>query len=155
MQVPAEIQARGPLAVEIYTGCIERGESVMLAEMLALRQAPRGMTEDIFFEGIGTLDNQFKGAEGAAQLDRITSEAQKHGYRPGYNDYYCGQLASFPGDPDAFVPRTGGRSHVKKVLEKKGWSSVDGAVIVKGKEPDQDPHTVRVDLSKNKGKKKQ
>lgn len=140
MHVPVEVRARGVRAVQIYTGCIERGESALLAEMLAMQQAPRGMTEDVFFEGIGTLDKQFSGAEGQSQLQHIVGEARKRGYNPNYNDYYCPSLASCPGDPAAFVPRTGGRSHVKKVLEQKGWSSVDGAVTVKGREPESDPH---------------
>ncbi len=55
MQVPIEVRARGNRAVEIYEGCIKRGESVLLGEMLALQQAPRGMTDDVFCEGIGTL----------------------------------------------------------------------------------------------------
>lgn len=150
MQIPIEVQLRGDKAVEIYTGCIERGESVMLAEMLALQQAPRGMTDDVFFSGVGTLDQQFKGDEGKAQLGLLVNEAKKRGHKPNYNDYYVSGLASFPGDPDAFVPRTGGRAHVKNVLEKKGWAS-EGAVNVKGREPESDPHKPKV-TPKNKGK---
>lgn len=150
MNVPHEVQQRGDKAVEIYVGCIKRGESVMLAEMLALQQAPRGMTDDVFFEGIGTLDKQFRGGDGPSQLNALVTESKKRGYKPNYNDYYCSGLASFPGDPDAFVPRTGGRAHVKRVLEKKGWASIDGAVTVKGREPESDPHKPKV-TPKNKG----
>lgn len=148
MNVPLEVRQRGVRAVEIYEGCISRGESHMLAEMLAMQQAPRGMTDDVFFSGIGTLDNQFRGQEGNAQLNHLVAESQKRGHNPNYNDYYCSSIASYPGDPEAFVPRTGGRAHVKKVLENKGWGTIDGAVTVKGREPESDPHTPKV-----KGKK--
>lgn len=153
MQVPIEVQRRGNKAVEIYVGCIERGESVLLAEMLAMQQAPRGMTDDVFFSGIGTLDTQFSGGDGPSQLNHLVSEAKRHGYNPNYNDYYCDSIAAFPGDPKAFIPRSGGRAHAKQVLEERGWGTADGsAVSVKQRAPEVDPHA-SVDLSQDKGKK--
>ena len=154
MQVPIEVRARGKLAVEIYEGCIKRGESVLLAEMLAMQQAPRGMTDDVFFEGIGTLEQQFGGGDGAKQLEELVARSQAAGHTPGYNDYYVAGIADYPGDPKAFVPRTGGRAHVKKVLEDKGWSTLEGsAVSVKGREPESDPFAP-VEPSQKKNRKK-
>ena len=155
MQIPREVQARGDRAVEIYQGCIERGESALLAEMLALQQAPRGMTDDVFFSGIGTLSDQFAGGDGPAQLEAMIANCQAHGHTPNYNDYYVGSIAEFPGDPKAFVPRSGGRAHVKQVLEEKGWSTIDGsAVTVKGRASDVDPHAPIVKPVKERKKKK-
>jgi len=101
------------------------GESHRMSEMLAFQQAPRAMTDAVFFEGFGTLDKQFAGDEKVR--DQVIKRAMASGYKPNNNDVYLSALARYPGDPEAFVPATGGRGHVKKVCEKRGWEC-DGAV---------------------------
>lgn len=103
---------------EFYEQMRRKGESHLLAEALALRAAPRANTDREFFEG-HCNGNQFAGDE--ATGDRLAKIAQSHGYQPSRNDVYISQLAKFPGDPAAFVPATGGRSHIKRVCEKRGW----------------------------------
>jgi hypothetical protein len=93
------------------------------------------MTDREFFQGHGTLDQQFGGD--TASLMEVVSSARAHGYNPGAHDVYMDNLAQFPGDPDAFVPATGGRGHVQKVCEKRGWSC-KGSVNVKSAAPKRD-----------------
>lgn len=104
-------------------------QKARFAEMLALRSPPKAMTDREFFEGRGTLDKQFEGNQEA--LDRVIKPAMKRGYKPNPNDVYTPALAAYPGDPKAFVPATGGRGHIEKVIRDRGWS-IEGAVNVKG-----------------------
>lgn len=116
-----------------------KGESHRMSEMLAFQQPPRAMTDAVFFEGFGTLDKQFAGDERVR--DQVIKRAMAGGYKPNNNDVYLSALARYPGDPEAFVPATGGRGHIKAVCEKRGWEC-DGAVKTKRKEPEKDPRSV-------------
>lgn len=139
--VPLDVLNAGSAAVEIYIKAIENGESPRLAEMLALRSPPRCMTDSVYFSDTGTLQKQFAGDE--SELNRLTAIAMANGYRPNQNDHYNSSIARFPGDPEAFVPATGGRGHIQRVLEQRGWSC-EGAVNVKGRQPESDPHETPV-----------
>ena len=112
------------------------GETHRMSEMLAFRQAPRGLTDAVFFEGFGTIEKQFAGDEKVR--DHLIRRAMKEGYKPNANDVYLSALARYPGDPEAFVPATGGRGHIKAVCEKRGWEA-DGAVKTKRREPEEAP----------------
>lgn len=108
----------GRSRASIYAQAREAGSPHGFAAMVALQQCCRVMTDNVFFAGIGTLAKQYEGQE--AYLNFITAEAKKRGYKPNMNDYYESQMARFPGDPTAFIPATGGRGHVRKVLESQG-----------------------------------
>lgn len=112
------------------------GESHKMSEMLAFRQPPRAQTDREFFEGFGTLEKQFRGDEQIR--DRVIKIAINNGYKPNANDVYLSSLANYPGDPEAFVPATGGRGHIKSVCEKRGWEC-DGTVKTKYQEPREEP----------------
>jgi len=56
--LPYDIEQARPEVQEFYRKLIYNGESPRLAEMLALRSAPRCMTDDVFFGG-QTLASQF------------------------------------------------------------------------------------------------
>lgn len=112
------------------------GESHNIAEMLAFQQAPRGMTDAVFFEGYGTIDKQFAGDEKVR--DQIIKRAKASGYKVNQNDVYLSALARYPGDPEAFVPATGGRGHIKEVCERRG-TACEGAVTTKYREPEEAP----------------
>jgi hypothetical protein len=141
-EIPRDIRLAGDDVVLFYLYLItEKKQSPRMAEMLALRQSPRVMTDDTALSGIGTLDKQFRGDE--RYLTRLTRDAQKHGYTPKATDYYMASLARFPGDPEAFVNHGQGRGHIRKLLERRGWAG-DGLVKVKGREPESDPHEERV-----------
>lgn len=86
---------------EHYDLCILNGCTPKMADMLASRSAPRSLTDSVLFEGAGTLDKQFRGAED--QLDHVTKVAISRGYKPNVNDTYCPGIAAFLGDPRAFI----------------------------------------------------
>jgi len=128
--------ARAPAeTITFYLQLRRQGQSVNMAEMLALRAPPRARTDRELFEGQGMLDKQFGGSPG--QLEAVVAQAQQHGYRPNPNDVYIPMLANYPGDPLAFVPATGGRNHIRRVCEMRGVSC-QGSVDVKGRQPEQE-----------------
>jgi hypothetical protein len=109
----------------IYVRLRCEGSTHMFAEMVALQRGPRIMTDSVFFAGQGDLLKQFQGDR--AQLESRVALARKHGYNPGPSDIYNPNLARFPGDPEAWIPPSGGRAHIRKVLAKRGWGC-QGAV---------------------------
>ena len=111
------------------------GESDSLASMVALRKGPALSTDDTFFQGQGSLYDQF-GSQKA--LDRTLAASKAMGFVPPKNAVYFPNLARRKGDPEAYVTRAMGRSYIKKLLEKRGWAS-EGAVNVKAREPENDP----------------
>lgn len=113
--------------------------SEKLTEMLAARSAPKAQTDREFFAGQGTLADQFSGNDD--QLNKVIGNAKKHGYKPQYTDTYVPALAKFAGDPAAFVSASGGRGHVQRVCERRGWTC-NGSVNVKGRPSDPGPDTV-------------
>lgn len=94
----------------------EAGEPHGFAAMLVLQSPPACQTDNIYFENRGTLDDQLK-----HQARIFAKISEQNGYRPNVRDVYEPGLARFQGDPEAFVPATGGKAHVKKVLEKRGY----------------------------------
>ena len=135
------IVSHNPKLQAYYEWLRRNGNSHNLADMLAFRQAPRANTDREFFEGMGTLDTQFSGDE--AMRDRLIAKAKSKGYKPNPNDVYLSSLARYPGDPEAFVPATGGRGHIKAVCEKRGWEC-DGSVKTKYREPEEAPKKKRL-----------
>lgn len=130
MTRPATISP-DPAVQAHYELCLKNGCAPRLAEMLAFRSPQRVLTDREYFEGRGTLAKQFDGDERV--LEHVVGEAMKQGYRPNANDVYCSAIAESVGDPKAFVPATGGRGHIQKVLEERGWES-DGIVKTKRRE---------------------
>jgi hypothetical protein len=114
--------------------------------MLATQIAPTADTDREFFRGVGKLEDQFGGEGHTNDMDKVIATAVRHGYRPNPNDVYTPSLARFRGDPLAFVPPTGAKSHIKKVCEQHGWEC-DGSVKVKAREPESDPWDDRKPLA--------
>lgn len=110
-------------------------DAARLTEMLETREVPRLMTDSVFFAGVGTLADQFAGDE--KMLETVVARAKAKGYNPSYTDFYNPRLADDVGDPKAFIPATGGRHHVRQVLEERDWSC-DGAVNRKRDFRDED-----------------
>lgn len=89
---------RDPYKQARYELMIEAGESGSLAEMCAAQQAPGiGMTTSIFMQG--KHDGGISDPEHAERYRRI---ARENGVNPE-GKMYCSGLASFPGDPTAWV----------------------------------------------------
>lgn len=111
------------------------GESDKLATMVSLRKGPVLSTDDTFFQGSKPLYEQF-GSQKA--LDRNLAVSKRMGFTPDPNSVYFPNLARFKGDPEAYVSRSQGRGYIRRLLEKRGWSS-EGAVSVAGRGPESDP----------------
>jgi hypothetical protein len=82
------------------------------------------------------------------QLKKVLAVASKHGYKPSPSDVYEPGLARFQGDPEAFVPRTGGRGYIKNLCRKRGWGC-NGAVNVEASAPHVDPHDTGTKLAED------
>lgn len=135
IKIPYDIERAG--LTERYIELIEvHGNSPRMAEMLAMRQPPRCLTDDVIMAGVGTLDQQIKDPQ---QLNAIVTAARKKGYNPKPTDFYNQAVATEIGDPKAFINHGQGRSHVKKTLEERGMGG-EGMVNVKSREPEHDPH---------------
>lgn len=118
-----------------YVQIRRTGETHRWALMLASQSGPALNTDSMFFQGMPRLYEQF-GSQRA--LDHVLKAAAKHGFKPNPTDIYQPGLARFKGDPEAFVPATGGRGYIKKLCETRGWA-VEGAVKVAARQPESDP----------------
>ena len=123
---------------EIYNQALSNGCSPVMADMLASRQGPGLKTDTSMYAGFGTLEKQFE--DNQPHLRKITEEAQKRGYKPNPNYVYEPSLATFVGDPLAFVPPNEAENHIRHVCEKRGMGC-QGAVNIKPPqvEPKQGP----------------
>lgn len=102
----------GMTPIQFYRKLLKKGVSPKLAEALAHRAAPGiGMTDSIFMEG------RYSG--GGFQDEHVGNVyrqiARDNGVSPD-GKQYCSQLASFPGDPKAWVDSV---ADVKRVAEEK------------------------------------
>lgn len=128
-----------------YIALIEKGNSPLFAEMLALRRAPGARTDREFFADRGKLGDQFVSEK---VCDFYVNEARKNGYNPNPNDVYESSVARFPGDPRAFISPSGGRGQAADALEAQGFEVSnrlgDGLVSVRSRPgeaaPIETPH---------------
>lgn len=134
--IPFDVEQAGDYAVFFYVDCILRGESKNIAEMCALRQAPRVMTDDVYLAGHGSLEKQIPNPK---QLELVVRTAMRNGYKPKHTDVYEPSMARYPGDPQAFVNHGQGLGHVKKVCEQRGVEDQSGTVRTKARQPEKDP----------------
>ena len=110
-----EIQAR-------YEAIRDKGESHMLADMLAHQQPPGSHSDTQFLAG-HCNGNQFE------KVPFVGEYYKKIAERNGVNvkgSVYKAGLARFPGDPEAWISS---RADVKKICERRGWGA-RGAVNV-------------------------
>jgi hypothetical protein len=119
----------------LYMKLRRAGNSHRFADMIACQRGPGLMTDSVFFAGIPKLAEQFRND---TQLQKVMKIAKSHGYQPNPNDVYEPGLARFQGDPEAFVPPSGGRGYIKRLCEKRGWAC-NGAVKVQHRQPAKDP----------------
>ncbi len=115
-----------PQWLKEYVTMREAGEPHGFSAMIVMQQPPGCISDNTYCSGRGTLDDQL-GSEQAANLTKI---AERNGYRPNVRDVYEPGLARFQGDPQAFVPQSGGRAHIKKVLNDRGYDVRAGGVGV-------------------------
>lgn len=125
-----EVASAGPEAVEIFTQCLEQGQTLEFAAMCALRQAPGSKNTDrAFCEGA----ERQKRMMSKVNRDAVYEIAKKAGIST-QGKYYKGSLGR-PNDPLAWV------SNADDVLvaAKKKNLSVSG--VVNYTAPDRDPRS--------------
>tara|TARA_Y100000593_G_scaffold73145_1_gene134348 strand:- start:15829 stop:16500 length:672 start_codon:yes stop_codon:yes gene_type:complete len=115
--IPRDIANAGPYVRKRYRDMISNGVKPKMAEMLALQQAPMTKTDREFLSGAKRLGDVF----GPMELQMLKDKAKQQGVTLTGTEHYCSALANEPLDPLACVPATGGRGHVKKVCEQRGW----------------------------------
>lgn len=119
----------------------ERGESHTIAEMLALRQVPGGVSDREFMAG-HCNGNEF--AHCPQMGDKMAELYQRYtGKKPPVGAKYIGDLCrhGMPGDPEAWVSS---RGEVKALLQRRGWGS-DGLVKTRNVEPATPAIQVKLD----------
>lgn len=99
------------------------GMAHFLAEMLAFQAPPQSKTDREFLRG-HCNGNQFEDTPWIGEAYKHL--AQEAGVDPT-GKVYLGQLARFPGDPEAWIT---GRGDVQRLCEERGWQC-SGAVNVK------------------------
>jgi hypothetical protein len=112
------------------------GNGHNMAEMIAMQRGPGLNTDTVFFSGSKPLYNQF---ESMKHLGRYLNIAKQHGFTPNKNATYISSLARFPGDPEAFVDQSQGRSYIKKLIEQRGGRLNMQSMDVVWNEPESDP----------------
>lgn len=145
LDLPFSIASASPEVQQRYIELLDKGNSPLFAEMLALRCAPGARTDREYFADRGKLGDQFVSEK---VCDFYVSEARKHGYEPNPNDVYDSAVARFPGDPRAFISPSGGRGQAADALEAQGYEVSnrlgDGLVSVRSRPgeaaPIETPH---------------
>lgn len=119
IELPYDILTASPEIQQRYTQLVTEGSTPRMAEMLALKAAPRVMTDAVYFASHGNLAKQFENAP-CGQLECLVAVAKSRGYTPGMNDVYDPNLATEGfGDPLAFISPSGGRNHIRRVAEQR------------------------------------
>ena len=121
----AQTVSRNYYVRDFYVACRLKGESSRMAEMLATRSFPGLKTDSIFNEGKFSED---RGKIGPEQL-WLRQQAEAAGVNIS-GTWYCKGLASYPGDPTAWVRD---RSDVLRIAREKNMT-VHGYVEHKGHE---------------------
>lgn len=118
----------------LYAKVFKANGSDKFAASLALQSFPRGMTDDVFFQGMPRLADSMP----ERQFKSLLRASKQHGFVPPADAVYQSGLARFFGDPEAYVTRSMGRTYIKRLCEKRGWAC-DGAVSVNHRQPEDDP----------------
>lgn len=111
-----------------YQRLRENGEPHGFAAMLVLQSPPSCMTDSVYFEGRKRLGDEIPDE----QIPAMERALARQGFKPNETDVYDPGLARFQWDKEAFVPASGGRGYIKKLLEKRGWGG-EGPVKVKAR----------------------
>ena len=131
--------SQNPSQQAAYEAMREDGQSHKMAEMLASRRIPGVRTDATFM------------AKQRVLRPKLPASYYRKAREAGVNtdaNVWCGDIARFPGDPEAWVD---GRGDVKRACEREGWGTED-EVHVKARPvevPDDDgPYQAAEDLVK-------
>lgn len=114
IELTPDIAAASSSVQMFFVEMVNAGQSPRMAEMLALRQAPKADTDRELLAGQGTLLDQI-GSE--KQTEYVVAEARRQGYNPGINDVYAPTHALSTGDPYAFVKSKGDLKRARQRVE--------------------------------------
>lgn len=123
-----QVQAR-------YERMRDEGQSHAMADLLAHQQFPGTKTEESFWRGRRTSDQFGESPIGKAMSEQYRAMAKAAGVNPHGKVYQAG-LASFPGDPSAWVSDT---SDVLRLAKEKNLN-VSGAVNYKAADIEMPSH---------------
>lgn len=118
VEVPEEVQALGPRAIQAYFNSLEDGDSPRMAEMLACRQPPGLVTDTSVTTTHGTLRQQLGDSDAEVKCCMEACKAQ--GFTPSDNHVYVPTLADFRFDKKAFLPKENYRQAVKEACAQRG-----------------------------------
>ena len=136
LELPRDIACAPPWRQELYAQIVAKGESPMMAEMLALQKAPGGVSDIGFMEGHGTLADQFKGDERGLEI--VLKRCARKGFKPNMHDVYVPAFGNSKHIEHAFISRDNARGQVRRAAEINGLA-VEGTINVKGRQPEVDP----------------
>ena len=125
-----------PHIQESYEQMRRAGQSHAIAEMLALQQPPADKADRTFLAGLAP--------RAAEENRRLARKAERQGVSVS-GATYLKSLARYNGDPEAFIRS---RDDVKRVLEKRGWSTLGDGGMVTVKPAPVDVETTPVSAKK-------
>lgn len=120
-----EIISADPQIQQAYVSMRRNGQSHNLAEMLALQQPPVDKADRTFLAGLDPTSHttNLGREQNIKRMARLKKKAERAGVDVNGATYLSG-LASYPGDPTAWVRS---RDDIRRVAEKKRLR-VEGAV---------------------------
>lgn len=125
-QITAEVSEWPQWQQDFYHQIVSRGTGPVMAHMLASQQPPVCRTDSELMAG----QNKIKDLpDGYRQM--LCRALKKNGATFSIHDSYHGGPANFLGDPECLVGHGHGRSHMKRLCEKRGLKG-SGVVDVDG-----------------------
>ena len=150
--LPVGMMGESDEHIAAFRKMVASGESPRMAEMLALRKAPKPDTDTSHFAGMGL--KQLAKHVGEVQVRKIEKQARQAGISINDNSIYNASVADRrqAGDPNAWLLAGDGRDKFKKVIRNRGGTceslgieKVDGGAF--------DRHEIRkVNFKKNRSK---
>lgn len=141
----SEVLSRCDEPHSIGGGAVTRGAMYVICRrdknefsaMVALQRGPALKTDVAYYAGRKRPGDEMSDA----QLKAYLHLTKRHGFTPGPSDIYNPMIARMPGDPEAWIPSSGGRDYVKKLAQKRGVAlhGSDGSEIVQAREPEHEP----------------
>jgi hypothetical protein len=138
--VPDEVAASGDECVLTFVALVEDGETLQMAECLALRCFPRIRTNDVIIGSMPTISQMMD--RDPVFTTRLCKIAEKRGYKPKAFDVYNHAIADSEGDPLAFCGHDI-KGQITDVQRARGKDALGG--MFEGndqrnyREPEKDP----------------
>lgn len=135
-QIP--VISTNPAIQAHYARCRSEGTSHSLAEMFARAKPPRAEDDTTWLTSMNALQKDLFEKAPQFMRDHYQKEAAAQGNISGA--VYMPNLATYPGDPKAWVH---GQGDVKRRVEELGWNAT-GAINVKARDDQAPPDDVGI-----------